>query len=132
MLDRFAFRSRGDELVLGVLEPLVPQPARIAQDLALARQLRAEIDSEGLTYRELGERHGWSRMKVCRLLPLARLTPDIQAEVAALTTTVAGEPLDRETLLWIAEARTATAQRERFDALARTWRMLLEPAVEAA
>jgi hypothetical protein len=64
MLDRFAFRSRGDELVLGVLEPLVPQSARVALDLALARQLRAEIDAEGLTYRELAERHGWSRMKV--------------------------------------------------------------------
>ncbi len=98
VLDHFRFRSRGDELVLGALEPLVPQPARVAQDLALARQLQAQIDREGLSYRELAERHGWSRMKVCRLLPLARLAPDIQAEVAQLTTAVAAEPIDRETL----------------------------------
>jgi hypothetical protein len=67
------------------------------------------------------ERHGWSRTKVCRLLPLARLAPAIQAEVATLTTTVPGEPLDRETLQWIADPRDPAAQRERFDALARTW-----------
>ena len=104
----------------------------MAQELALALQLQAEIDNEGLTYRQLAERHGWSRMKACQLLPVARLAPDIQAEVAGLTTTVAGEPIDRDTLVWIAEARDAAAQRERFDALARTWRMLLEPAVEVA
>ena len=110
----------------------MPRPARVAQELALALQLQAEIDNEGLTYRQLAERHGWSRMKACQLLPLARLAPDIQAEVAGLTTTVAGEPIDRDTLVWIAEARDAAAQRERFDALAGTWRMLLEPAVEVA
>ncbi len=69
-------------------------------------------------------------MKACRLLPLARLAPDIQTEVATLTTTVAGEPIDRETLVWIAEARDATAQRARFNALARTWRGLVEPTRE--
>jgi hypothetical protein len=132
LLDVFQCRLQGHELVLGRLEPIVPRPARIAHDLALALQLQAEIDREGLTYRELAERHGWSRMKVCRLLPLTRLAPDIQAEVAALTTTVAGEPIDRETLQWIADARDPAAQRERFRALARTWRMLLEPAVEVA
>ena len=100
--------------------------------MALAVQLQAEIDNEGLTYRELAERHGWSRMKACRLLPLARLAPAIQAEVAALTTTVAGEPIDRDTLIWIAEAPDWAAQRDRFDALACTWRMLLGPLEEVA
>lgn len=123
---------RGRDLVLGVLEPLVPRPARVAQELALALQLQAEIDNEGLTYRELAERHGWSRMKACRLLPLSRLAPDIQAEVAALTTTVAGEPIDRDTLVWIAEARDCAGQRQRFDALARAWRMLMKPEAEVA
>jgi len=128
VLDHFRFRSRGDELVLGALEPLVPQPARVAQDLALARQLQAQIDREGLSYRELAERHGWSRMKVCRLLPLARLAPDIQAEVASLTTTVAGEPIDRDTLAWVAGALTWTEQRRRFDALAQAWQTIVAPA----
>jgi hypothetical protein len=126
ILDVFSCRLQGDRLVIGRLEPLVPRPARVAQDLALAIELQAEIDNEGLTYRELAERHGWSRMKACRLLPLARLAPDIQAEVDALTTTVAGEPIDRDTLLWIAGAPSWSAQRERFDALASTWRMLLD------
>lgn len=110
---------------------MVPRPARVAEDLALALQLQAEIDGEGLTYRELAERHGWSRMKVCRLLPLTRLAPDIQSEVAALTTTVAAEPIDRDTLLWIAEAPDWAAQQQRFDKLARTWRMLIDPALTA-
>jgi hypothetical protein len=132
ILDLFPFRLRGDELVLGVLEPLVPRPARVAQDLALALQLQAEIDREGLTYRELAERHGWSRMKAYRLLPLARLAPDIQAEVAQLTTTVAGEPIDRDTLLWITEAPDWSSQRKRFDALARAWRMLITPTERVA
>ena len=128
----FSCRLQGNELVLGTLEPLVPRPARVAQELALALRLQAEIDSEGLTYRQLAERHGWSRMKACRLLPLARLAPDIQAEVARLTTTVAGDPIDRDTLTWIAKAPTSAAQRERFDALARVWRTLLERAGQVA
>jgi hypothetical protein len=100
----------------------------VAQELALALQLQAEIDNEGLTHRELAERHGWSRMKACRLLRLIRLAPEIQAEVAALTTTVAGEPIDRDTLGWVADAPNLASQRERFDALKRTWTMLIEPA----
>jgi hypothetical protein len=64
-------------------------------------------------------------MKACRLLPLAQLAPDIQCEVAALTTTMAGEPLDRDTLVWIAEAPDWAAQRQRFEALARTWQTLV-------
>jgi hypothetical protein len=131
-LDRFRFRSRGDDLVLGVLEPLVPQPARVARDLALALQLKDELDREGLSYRELAERHGWSRMKVCRLLPLARLAPDIQAEVAKMTTTVAGEPIDRDTLLWVADAPDAAGQRKRFDSLREAWRTLAEEAKQSA
>jgi hypothetical protein len=66
-------------------------------------------------------------MKACRLLPLARLAPDIQAEVAALTTIAAGEPIDRDTLVWVAEARDAACQRQRFDALPRVWRILVDP-----
>jgi hypothetical protein len=132
LLDTFAFRLRGTELVLGRLEPLVPRPARVAQELAFALQLQSEIDREELTYRELAERHSWSRMKACRLLPLAKLAPDIQAEVAALTATVAGEPIDRDTLLWIAEAPDWGAQRERFDALACTWRVLLDSETRVA
>jgi hypothetical protein len=127
ILDVFHCRLRGRELALGTLDPVIPRPARVALDLALALQLQSEIDREGLTYRELAERHGWSRMKACRLLPLVRLAPVIQAEVAGLTTTVAGEPIDRDTLLWIADAPDWAAQRERFDALATAWRMLLEP-----
>jgi hypothetical protein len=115
-----------------LLEPLVPRPVRVAQELALALELQAEIDNEGMTYRELAERHGWSRMKACRLLPLARLAPDIQAEVAALTTTVASEPIDRDTLMWVAETSDWTSQRERFDALKRTWRMLVKPSEQTA
>jgi hypothetical protein len=126
ILDVFQCRLRGTELVLGRLEPLVPRPARVAQELVLALQLQAEIDREGFTYRELAERHSWSRMKACRLLRLAKLPPDIQAEVAALTATVAGEPIDRDTLTWIAEAPDWRTQRKRFDALTRTWRMLLD------
>jgi hypothetical protein len=65
-------------------------------------------------------------MKVCRLLALARLAPEIQVEVASLTTTVAGEPIDRDTLQWIVDAADWAAQRRRFDALAGTWQMLLK------
>jgi hypothetical protein len=132
ILDVFPFRLRGDELVLGTLEPIIPRPARVAQELALALELQAEIDREGLTYRELADRHRWSRMKACRLLPLTRLAPDIQTEVGQLTTTVAGEPIDRDTSLWIPEVPDWVAQRARFDALTRTWRALFEPREELA
>jgi hypothetical protein len=124
VIDTFAWRLQGRKRVTGTLPALIPRPARVAQDLALGLQLQAEIDREGLTYRELAKRHGWSRMKVCRLLPLARLAPEIQAEVAGLTSTVASEPLDRDTLLWVAEAGDWNAQRIRFDALAQAWRTL--------
>jgi hypothetical protein len=49
---------------------------------------------------------------------------DIQAEVPELTATVAGEPIDRDTLTWNAAGDDCAAQRERFDALARAWRAL--------
>jgi hypothetical protein len=127
--DTYAFRLQGSELVPGLLDPVVPRPVRVAQDLALALQLQAEIERDGLTYRELAKRHGWSRMKACRLLPLARLAPEIQAEVARLTTTVAGEPIDRDTLTWVADAGDWATQRQRFKTLSRTWRTLAEPAM---
>jgi hypothetical protein len=40
--------------------------------------------------------------------------------------TVAGEPIDRDTLKWIVDAADWASQRQRFDALAGTWQMLLK------
>lgn len=99
---------------MGAPPPVRPQPARVAHDLALALQIQAEIDAERLTYREVAPRHGCSRQRVCRLLTLTRLAPDIQQAVARLTTETASDPLDREALEWVAEVIDWSEQRERF------------------
>ncbi|MBN1771210.1 MAG: hypothetical protein JXB32_08125 [Deltaproteobacteria bacterium] len=91
-----------------------PQPARVARELALALDVQAEIDRDGLTYREAARRHGCSRQRICRLLALARLAPDIQARVADLTTTTALEALTVEDLRWVAEAMDWGEQWRRF------------------
>ena len=91
-----------------------PQPARVARELALALEIQEEIDREGLTFRAAARRHGCSRMRICRLLGLARLAPDIQAQVADLTTTTALEALTVEDLRWVAEAMDWEEQRGRF------------------
>lgn len=85
--------------------------------MALALEVRAEIDRDCLTYREVARRHACSRQRICRLLALARLAPDIQAEVARMTTATASEALDRQSLEWVAEALDWSKQRERFAAL---------------
>lgn len=90
-----------------------PQPARVARELALTLEIQEEIDREGLTFRAAARRHDCSRMRICRLLALARLAPDIQARVADLTTTTALEALTVEDLRWVAEAIDRGAQRRR-------------------
>ena len=89
MEDRFAYRLQGREFVIGEPTPLVPQPAAVAKDLALAQTIQSEMDANNLTYREVGPKHGFSRATVGRLVPLVRLAPDIQELVSRLTTTTA-------------------------------------------
>ena len=79
--DSFSFRLQGREFVIGEPAPLVPQPAAVAKDLALARTVQEEMDRGNLTYREVGPKHGFSRATVGRLIPLVRLAPDIQEAV---------------------------------------------------
>lgn len=97
--------------------PARPQPARVAGELALALEVQTEIDRDGLTYREVARRHACSRQRICRLLALARLAPDIQDQVARMTTVTASEGLDRQSLEWVAEALDWAEQRQRFAAL---------------
>lgn len=99
--DSFSFRLQGRDFVIGEPAPLVPQPAKVAKDLALARAVQSEMDKDNLTYREVGPKHGFSRATVGRLVPLVRLAPDIQDVVSRLTTTTASERIDRETLEWV-------------------------------
>ena len=91
-----------------------PKPARVARELALALEMQEEIDRGGLTFRDAGRRHDCSRMRICRLLALARLAPDIQARVADRTTTTAPEAPSVEDLRWVAEAMDWREQRRRF------------------
>jgi hypothetical protein len=114
LVDTFPFRSQGRGKRAGPPPPVRPQPARVARDLALALKIQAEIDREGLTYREVATRHGCSRKRVCRLLLLTRLAPEIQDRVARMTTTTASEPLDREALEWVADVMDWSEQRDRF------------------
>jgi hypothetical protein len=55
LVDTFPFRSQGRGKRAGP-PPSRPQPARVARDLALALEVQAEIDAEGLTYREVAPR----------------------------------------------------------------------------
>jgi hypothetical protein len=109
------------------LPALVPQPARVVADLALAREIQATLDgaggadgdgggdgSEGLTYREAGPLYGVSRTTIGRHVSLARLATDIQKVVARLTTTTASEPIDRKKPEWVAEPVKWPEQRARF------------------
>jgi hypothetical protein len=112
--DSFSFRLQGRDFVIGEPAPLVPQPAAVAKDLALARTIQSEMDKSNLTYREVGPKHGFSRATVGRLVPLVRLAPDIQDVVSRLTTTTASERIDRETLEWVAEPLGWPEQRVRF------------------
>jgi hypothetical protein len=115
--DSFSFRLQGRDFVIGEPAPLVPQPAAVAKDLALAHTVQDEMDRDNLTCREVGPRHGFSRATVGRLVPLVRLAPDIQEAVSRLTTTTACERIDRESLEWVAEAMDWTEQRARFQEL---------------
>lgn len=90
------------------------RPARVARELALALEIQEEIDREGLTFRDAARRRGCSRMRICRLLGLARLAPDIQAQVVDLTTTTTLEALTVDDLRWVAEAMDWGEQRKRF------------------
>ena len=114
MEDSFVYRLQGLDFVVGEPAPLVPQPAAVAKDLALARTIQTEMDKDNLTYREVGPKHGFSRATVGRLVPLVRLAPDIQEVVSRLTTTTASERIDRQTLEWVAEPLNWSDQRTRF------------------
>jgi hypothetical protein len=113
-LDRFPFRSQGRGKRAGAPPAARPQPARVARDLALALRIQGEIDAEGLTFREVAPRHGCSRQRVCNLLRLTSLAPDIQQAVSRMTTETASEALDRRSLEWVAETMDWTEQRDRF------------------
>jgi hypothetical protein len=119
MFDSFPFRSQGRELRVGRPPAVRPQPARVARELALALEMQEEIDREGLTFRDAARRYGCSRMRICRLLALARLAPDIQVRVADLTTTTALEDVTVEDLRWVAEAMDWGEQRRRFEQVVR-------------
>lgn len=113
LVDTFPFRSQGRGKRAGPPPAARPQPARVAGELALAIEVQAEIDRDGLTYREVARRHACSRQRICRLLALARLAPDIQNQVARMTTVTASETLDRQSLEWVAEALDWDEQRAR-------------------
>lgn len=113
-MDEFEFRTRGHRLLVGSPPEARPRPARVADELALALQVQEMIDREGLTQREVAPRFGCSSGRICRLLKLSRLAPDIQEQVAAMMTETVSEPLDRKGLEWVAEVLDWAEQRERF------------------
>jgi hypothetical protein len=114
VIDAFTARSQGLGWAVGEPIAAVPQPARVVGDLALAHEIQAAMDRDGLTYREVGPLYGVSRTTVGHHISLARLAPDIHRTVARLTTTIASEPIDRKKLEWVAQAKEWPEQRVRF------------------
>jgi hypothetical protein len=100
-------------------EPVVPQEFAseiLRPDLYQVQNYGIERNFQ-LLDREVARRHECSRTRICRLLALVRLAPEVQARVAALTTTTARQPMDRRELEWVAGAVDWGEQRRRFAAI---------------
>jgi hypothetical protein len=90
----------------------VRRPAKAAQLLALAHNLREAIESGRLPDgASVARTLGFTRTRISRILDLTLLTPDIQEEVLALEAVDGAEPAVNERVL---RAATWREQRERF------------------
>jgi hypothetical protein len=120
LIDEFEFRSPGRRLMAGPPPEARPQGLRVARDLALALKIQGEMDREGLASRQVAARYRCSHVRICKLLLLTRLAPEIQDALMRMTKVTAAEPIPRKALGWVAEAADWDEQRARFATLAPT------------
>jgi len=93
----------------------VRRPARVAQMLALAHRLQAEIDRGDYRDRaELARQLGFTRARVSQILDLLMLAPDLQERILDLEAVDDVEPLSERAL-------RAVVKVERWDQQRRAW-----------
>jgi hypothetical protein len=99
----------------------VRRPARVAQMLALAHRLQAEIDRGDFRDRaDLARQLGFTRARVSQLLDLLMLAPDLQEHILGLEAVDGVEPLSERTLRDVVRHQAWAEQRMTFDAQVRS------------
>lgn len=77
----------------------VRRPAKVARMLALAHHIQAAIDRDEVADRAtVARRLGLTRARVCQLLDLCLLAPDIQEEILGLEAVDGAEPMAERAL----------------------------------
>jgi len=97
----------------------VRRPARVAQMLALAHRLQAEIDRGDFRDRaDLARQLGFTRARISQLLDLLMLAPDLQERILNLEAGDGVEPLSERSLRGVVKLEGWSEQRrvwERFE-----------------
>ena len=97
----------------------VRRPARVAQMLALAHRLQAEIDRGDFRDRaDLARQLGFTRARVSQLLDLLMLAPDLQERILDLEAVDGREPLSERALRAVVKVEGWEEQRRAWGKLA--------------
>jgi len=98
----------------------VRRPARVAQMLALAHRLQAEIDRGDFRDRaDLARQLGFTRARVSQILDLLMLAPDLQERILDLEAVDSVEPLSERSLRSVVKLERWEEQRRAWDKVAR-------------
>lgn len=66
-------------------QPVEKKEPSAVRYLALAREMKALMDAEGITQSEVVRRYVFTRARVCQLMAFLNLSPDVLAGMDALT-----------------------------------------------
>jgi hypothetical protein len=98
----------------------VRRPARVAQMLALAHRLQAEIDRGDFRDRaDLARQLGFTRARVSQVLNLLMLAPDLQERILDLEAVDGVEPLSERSLRAVVKVEGWEDQRRAWGKVAR-------------
>lgn len=98
--------------------PKIPRTPPVVEFLRKALEWRALLNSgEAKSQSDIALREGISRIRVCQIMRLLRLAPEIQQHVLAMPETIRRPPINERTLRPIAHLEDVTDQIGRFQEL---------------